>query len=408
MKRKSHFLKKLRRNYGGGKKTIMRITLVFDGLQYGGIERVGIEYIKLLRNNGYDLQIINLNPELTDIEQELPSEVNVVHIKYPQKLAAARHSKYKQRIWVKSLGVAIARWITGCVNHIYSLTYASKILDTDLAIAFSGHFNDLAFIVQNFKYKKKMAWLHGSQYSYLASSSGYFELYCHVKNLVCLSNQDDDKVERFNLENHINKIKIYNPINLSSKNIDLKKVTYLKKEYGDFILMVGRLERDKDQETLIRAVKLLHEKFNLKNKLILVGDGKERSKLEKIVEEFGMNEFIIFEGLRKDVQNYYTAAKIYAHSSPAEGLPTVLLEAMYYKCPIVSTNSEPGTREILEENCGLISPVGDANALAENIYKMYSDDICRESCISAGEKRIKEFMPEQIINQLEVYIRNLL
>lgn len=47
----------------------MKITFVFDGLQYGGIERVGIEYIKLLKSRGYEVQVINLNPRLCSIEK---------------------------------------------------------------------------------------------------------------------------------------------------------------------------------------------------------------------------------------------------------------------------------------------------------------------------------------------------
>ena len=42
----------------------MHVTFVFDGLQFGGIERVGVEYIKLLYRNGYGVNIVNLKPKL--------------------------------------------------------------------------------------------------------------------------------------------------------------------------------------------------------------------------------------------------------------------------------------------------------------------------------------------------------
>ncbi|MBR9947671.1 glycosyltransferase [Clostridiaceae bacterium Marseille-Q4145] len=385
----------------------MKITFVFDGLQYGGIERVGIEYIKLLNEKGYEIQVINLNPELNSIEKEIPPRINILHIKFSQFLVVERHSELKKRGFLKSIAVKIVRGLMITVNSFYSLFYLKRIPNTDVAIAFSGHFNDLMFVAKNFKGTKKIAWLHGSQYSYLKISPGFLELYGKIKNLVCLSCKDDDKILDFNQKYHIKKIKIYNPINLKDKIVDRDKVAQLKNNYGKFILMVGRLDEDKDQETLIRAVGKLHSKYGMKNKLVLVGDGVEKNKLQQLTKDLNLYDSVIFEGLKTDVQNYYVAAAVYAHSSPAEGLPTVLLEAMYYSCPIVSTNSEPGTKEILKDNCGLISPVKDVNALADNIYKMYSDENCRYACIFAGEKRIKEFMPDRVISQFEIFLKQL-
>ena len=53
----------------------------------------------------------------------------------------------------------------------------------DVAIAFSGHMNDLTFVAENFiKSKKSIAWLHGALYGYMLSSTGYFILYAIIKN----------------------------------------------------------------------------------------------------------------------------------------------------------------------------------------------------------------------------------
>ncbi len=171
--------------------------------------------------------------------------------------------------------------------------------------------------------------------------------------------------------------------------------------------MVGRMAKDKDQATLIRALSCLKEKYCLEKKLVLVGDGPERESLENLVKEEHLEKQVFFEGEHYDVQNYYTAASIYAHSSPAEGLPTVLLEAMYYRLPIASTNSEPGVHEILREDCGLITPVGVAEALADSIYKLYTDKKLVEKLISNCRERIKQFMPEHVMAQFENYIKIL-
>ena len=85
------------------------------------------------------------------------------------------------------------------------------------------------------------------------------------------------------------------------------------------------MAKDKDQATLIRALSYLEKKYKLKKKMILVGDGPERESLENLVKENQLEKQVFFAGAHYDVQNYYMAASVYAHSSPAEGLPTVLL-----------------------------------------------------------------------------------
>ena len=279
--------------------------------------------------------------------------------------------------------------------------------NAEIAIAFSGHYNDLTFVSENFKDAKKIAWLHGDETSYNDIAPGYFALYQKIKNLVCLSEKNDDRSEEFNKKNEINKAMIYNPINLEGRKIDKKLVESLKQRHGDFILMVGRMAKDKDQATLIRALSYLEKKYKLKKKMILVGDGPERESLENLVKKNQLEKQVFFAGAHYDVQNYYMAASVYAHSSPAEGLPTVLLEAMYYGLPIASTNSEPGVYEILRTDCGLVTPVGDAEALADSIYKLYTDKTLVEELKTNCQDRIKQFMPEHVIMQFENYIKTL-
>ena len=166
--------------------------------------------------------------------------------------------------------------------------------------------------------------------------------------------------------------------------------------------MVGRLAPDKDQKTAILAIEHLNKKYNLNKKLVLVGDGIKREELEEFVKERGLEEVVFFEGNRSDVENYYSAATVFVHSSPLEGLPTVLLEAMSFNLPIAATDSIPGVREILQNSqYGLISPVADAEGLAENIYTIYSDEkVCAE-LVKKAERRLNDFEPENIKQQLQ-------
>ncbi|HBI63329.1 MAG TPA: hypothetical protein DDY31_19315, partial [Lachnospiraceae bacterium] len=258
----------------------MYVTFVFDGLQFGGIERVGVEYIKLLCQRGYSVNIVNLKPKLNAMEKELPKETEIHYISYPRAIVSQRYSKLKRYSIIGKLFFYLAAGFCEAIQKVYKFFYKKKLSEPDIAIAFSGHYNDLAFVSKNFGKSKIIAWLHGSEASYNELSPGFFDLYGKIKNLVCLSNKDDDKIAAFNVKNGINKIRIYNPVNLADRVVDGRLVGNLKSSYGDFVLMVGRLAKDKDQATLIHSIKILYEKYSLKKNLLLVGDGPEKGRLE--------------------------------------------------------------------------------------------------------------------------------
>jgi glycosyltransferase involved in cell wall biosynthesis len=148
--------------------------------------------------------------------------------------------------------------------------------------------------------------------------------------------------------------------------------------------------------------------LHLRKKLVLVGDGPRRPALEQLAAQLDMAEDVIFEGTRADVQNYYTAAYIYVHGAVLEGLPTVFLEALSYGLPVVTTDAIPGAREILQDGAlGLISPNQDAPALAENIQRLYADAALRQSLVEKGTRRIRDFAPQTIADQLADYLENI-
>ena len=385
----------------------MKITFVFDGLQFGGIERIGIEYIKLLDSKKYTINVVNLRPDLNELEKEVPTGVKILHIPFPRKLAPQYYSKLRRLLPLGLVAFYVFAIPAYIIQKIYKLKYQKYVPESEIAIAFSGHYNDLTFVKENFANAKKIAWLHGSETSYNDVAPGYFALYRKIKNLVCLSEKDDEQCREFNVKNGITKVLIYNPVNLDDRKIDNNTVDSLKKEYDDFVLMVGRMAKDKDQSTLIRAISYLNQKYNFRKKLVLVGDGPERGTLENLVKKYHLESQVYFVGAHYDVQNYYAAASVYAHSSPAEGLPTVLLEAMYYRLPIASTNSEPGVNEILKEECGLITPVGDAESLGESIYKLYTDKALVHKMEIKCQDRIKLFMPKYVISRFDTYIKTL-
>ncbi len=115
---------------------------------------------------------------------------------------------------------------------------------------------------------------------------------------------------------------------------------FLRKKYPDFenfILMVGRLEKEKNVslalQSFAEALKSLE-----KTALIIVGDGSLKESLKKRAGRLRIEDKVFFEGWREELKDYYESASIFLHTSRYEGYGMVFFEAGAAGLPIVSTN----------------------------------------------------------------------
>ncbi len=130
------------------------------------------------------------------------------------------------------------------------------------------------------------------------------------------------------------------------------------------VLAAGRFDRVKDYGTLIHAFALLQARVDAR--LLIIGEGPEREKLEKLVQELGIQDKADLPGFQLNPYAFIHAADIFAVSSRFEGFGNVIVEALALGTPVVSTDCPAGPEEILEGGkWGRLVPVGDAQALAD-------------------------------------------
>jgi glycosyltransferase involved in cell wall biosynthesis len=133
------------------------------------------------------------------------------------------------------------------------------------------------------------------------------------------------------------------------------------------ILSAGRLTRQKDYPTLIRAFADLRRRRA--GRLMILGEGEERPRLEALVREVSLGDDVALPGFRSNAAAYMAHSALFVLSSAWEGLPTVLIEALASGARVVSTDCPSGPREILQDGrLGALVPVGDAAALAGAMF----------------------------------------
>ena len=132
------------------------------------------------------------------------------------------------------------------------------------------------------------------------------------------------------------------------------------------LLAVGRLTVQKDFPTLIQA--FAHVRRMQPARLLILGEGSERSMLEAYVRELNLEQDVSLHGYVENPYAYMSRASLFVLSSRWEGLPTVLIEALFCGVPVIATDCPSGPREILAEGkYGALTPVQDPAALAATI-----------------------------------------
>lgn len=129
------------------------------------------------------------------------------------------------------------------------------------------------------------------------------------------------------------------------------------------VLAVGRLSQEKNQADLVRAFATLARTRSCR--LVLLGSGADRQRLERLVAELGLGERVAFAGHVDDTVPYLWRAAVVALTSRWEGCPNAVIEALACAAPVVAYDCDYGPREILADGrFGRLVPVGDVSALA--------------------------------------------
>lgn len=149
------------------------------------------------------------------------------------------------------------------------------------------------------------------------------------------------------------------------------------------ILSAGRLIRQKDYPTLLRAFAELVGRRSAR--LIVIGEGEDRGSLEQLIDQLGIADRVAMPGFVANPYAWMKGARIFALSSRWEGFGNVLAEALACGTPVVATDCPSGPAEILADGVyGRLVPVGDASALARAMEEVLDAPVEHERLMGRG------------------------
>ena len=185
-------------------------------------------------------------------------------------------------------------------------------------------------------------------------------------------------------------------------------VRCIRARFGErLVISVGRLVYYKGLEYLIHAM------ADVRGKLVIIGDGPLRGKLERLSAKLGVTDKVHFAGVinNAEVLAYYHAAALFVLASVArsEAFGIVQLEAMAASLPVINTNLDSGVPFVsMHEETGLTVPPADPRALAAAINRLLDDPKLRLTLGNAGAFRTRhEFSLETMLQRTLHLYRNV-
>ncbi|MCF8381282.1 MAG: glycosyltransferase family 4 protein [Bacteroidales bacterium] len=198
---------------------------------------------------------------------------------------------------------------------------------------------------------------------------------------------------------------IYNAVNLDKFNSN-KQFKDIRNELGipankTLIGYIVRITGQKDPFTMIKAMKILSEKTD-DAILLMVGEGDLKDATINLAKELNIEHKIIFQPFRSDIPDILNAIDIYCLPSLWEGFPIGILEAMAMGKVVIASPVD-GTNELItDEETGVLSDVGDAELLAQNLYLMHSDSKFKNQIAAEAKYFVeKNFGIQRLIDRVE-------
>ncbi|MDD3771857.1 MAG: glycosyltransferase family 4 protein [Weeksellaceae bacterium] len=154
------------------------------------------------------------------------------------------------------------------------------------------------------------------------------------------------------------------------------------------ILSVGRLITTKKIDLLLKIFSNIN---NSNWQLWIVGDGPQKENLETLTKELGIFQKVVFWGNQKDVNQFYSKAKIFAFTSISEGFPNAILEAMAAGLPTISFDCIAGPSDLIIDNInGFLIPELDLSAYQEKLELLINNkevrSIFSENALTESKK----------------------
>lgn len=373
-------------------KNKKKILFVIESLAIGGAEKSLVNLLNSLDFSEFEVDLF-LFAKGGALEERLPDFVRVKHIllSYP---------------FTARLNFALRRKIRGGMQteDLFWKSFGNFISEDhtkyDIAVGYSQGFATY-YVAEKVQAPIKFAWVNTDYRKAGYNAEFDKDFYQKMDGIVAVSDAGTQIFkEVFNSKDlHVPLHTIEDLLDINTLRKQAKEPCSISEFSGLKIVSVGRLHPAKGFELAIEAASILKAK-GINFRWWIIGEGAERPKLERLIEEKNLRDFIVLQGADTNPYRYMNAADIYVQTSLYEGFSITVREALALGKPVVSTNFPSVSSAIVHGVNGLLCDM-NSEAIAFEICKML-DTALRSAIIerSSVNSECKENNKIMVLNQL--------
>ena len=208
---------------------------------------------------------------------------------------------------------------------------------------------------------------------------------------------------------------INKPIQVIPNFIDVEKNAHLEKPcHRDSIAnekekVLIHISNFRPLKRVVDVVKIFERvQKKLPSKLLMVGEGPERIKVQRYVKKNGLRKKVLFFGKSNEINELLCYSDIFLLPSEKESFGLVALEAMIHKVPVISTNAGGLSEVNIDGVSGFLSEIGDLKSMAKNTIKILSDKNMHKNFQEGAFKQAKKFDISKVIPLYESVYKKVL
>jgi glycosyltransferase involved in cell wall biosynthesis len=385
---------------------VKKVLFVIPTMLMGGAEKSLVSLLQTIDKTNYKIDVL-LFSRIGPLLNQIPEEITVYEIDEVSKAMILEFRKYfKTLLKPKGLSAAMARLTIFILNSIERKTgkvfglnwiLARKYIKPfykqyDVAIGFLEGVTDF-YVVDKVRANRKVGWIHTDLKKAKINQARDEQYYQHFDALATIS---DHCLESFHSQfpSLKSKIQVIKNIVPEDRILLLANEKMEKRGWGKKINLVtiGRLDHVKGIDLAINACDILI-KYGYEVTWHVYGEGNYRNALQDQINQLGIHESFILEGMVPNPYPYIKNADIIVQTSRFEGKSLVLDEAKILGKPIVSTNYPTVFDQIRDKVTGVIVDM-TAESIAAGIEQILSNNELKETlianCLAEGNESEQE------------------